>query len=91
MVLLFATYTLSLSIHRAMETAGLLDLPGAQWYTEIVLRERDKGLLDNVSWIERNEKFSGEMERRKRDWYVISQHAIFYAISCFPLLDDMII
>jgi len=28
---------------RAMETAALLSLPDAKWYTEIVLRERDKG------------------------------------------------
>eukprot|EP01114_Cavostelium_apophysatum_P016733 TRINITY_DN4817_c0_g1_i1.p1 TRINITY_DN4817_c0_g1~~TRINITY_DN4817_c0_g1_i1.p1 ORF type:complete len:353 (+),score=45.77 TRINITY_DN4817_c0_g1_i1:44-1060(+) len=52
---------------RAMETASLLGLPNAKWYTEIVLRERDKGLLDNVSWVERNEKYGEEMERRKRD------------------------
>eukprot|EP01118_Nematostelium_gracile_P015019 TRINITY_DN5947_c0_g1_i2.p1 TRINITY_DN5947_c0_g1~~TRINITY_DN5947_c0_g1_i2.p1 ORF type:complete len:286 (-),score=76.89 TRINITY_DN5947_c0_g1_i2:31-888(-) len=52
---------------RAMETAALLDLPGAEWYTEIMLRERDKGQMDNVSWIERNEKFSDEMKRRRRD------------------------
>jgi hypothetical protein len=52
---------------RAMETAALLDLPGARWYTEIVLRERDKGPLDNTSIIERNEKWAEEMERRKRD------------------------
>jgi broad specificity phosphatase PhoE len=52
---------------RAMETAALLDLPNARWYTEIVLRERDKGPLDNTSIIERNEKWAEEMERRKRD------------------------
>jgi NAD+ kinase len=52
---------------RAMETAALLALPNAKWYTEIVLRERDKGLLDNVSWVERNEKYAEEMARRKRD------------------------
>jgi hypothetical protein len=32
-----------------------------------MLRERDKGQLDNVSWIERNEKYKDEMKRRKRD------------------------
>lgn len=30
---------------RAMETAAHLGLPNAQWYTEIVLRERDKGTI----------------------------------------------
>eukprot|EP01027_Heterolobosea_sp_BB2_P011606 GEZU01016896.1.p1 GENE.GEZU01016896.1~~GEZU01016896.1.p1 ORF type:complete len:206 (+),score=45.70 GEZU01016896.1:98-715(+) len=44
---------------RAMETAALLDIHGAQWLTEIVLRERDKGLLDNTSWEERFEKYQG--------------------------------
>jgi NAD+ kinase len=52
---------------RAMETAAYLDLPDAKWYTEIFLRERDKGLLDNISWIERKEKYAEEMQRRKRD------------------------
>eukprot|EP01117_Protostelium_nocturnum_P002096 TRINITY_DN1273_c0_g1_i1.p1 TRINITY_DN1273_c0_g1~~TRINITY_DN1273_c0_g1_i1.p1 ORF type:complete len:354 (-),score=104.73 TRINITY_DN1273_c0_g1_i1:89-1150(-) len=52
---------------RAMETAALLGLPNANWLTEITLRERDKGQLDNVSWIERNDKFADEMKRRKRD------------------------
>jgi phosphohistidine phosphatase SixA len=28
---------------RAMETGAHLGLPNAKWYTEIVLRERDKG------------------------------------------------
>jgi len=52
---------------RAMETATLLDLPSAEWYTEIVLRERDKGVLDNVSWTEKNLKYVHELELRKRD------------------------
>ena len=40
-----------------METASLLNLPDAQWYTEIVLRERDKGHLDNVAYQEKNERY----------------------------------
>lgn len=47
-----------------METAALLNLPNARWYTEIVLRERDKGHLDNISWTEKNERFSEEMALR---------------------------
>jgi len=50
-----------------METASLLDLPNARWYTEIVLRERDKGHLDNISWTERNLRFADEIAARKRD------------------------
>jgi len=52
---------------RAMETAALLDLPHAHWFTEIVLRERDKGHMDNISWAEKNDRFKSEMELRKRD------------------------
>jgi len=52
---------------RAMETAALLGLPDAKWFTEIVLRERDKGAMDNISAIDKKEQFADEMERRKRD------------------------
>jgi NAD+ kinase len=52
---------------RAMETASLLQLPNAHWYTEIVLRERDKGLMDNTSAVDKQTKFAEEMTRRKRD------------------------
>ena len=52
---------------RAMETAALLDLPDAKWYTEIVLRERDKGHMDNVSYPEKKTVWKDEMDRRKRD------------------------
>jgi len=52
---------------RAMETAGYLDLPHADWFTEIVLRERDKGHMDNISYVEKTSRFASEMERRKRD------------------------
>ncbi|KAF2072125.1 hypothetical protein CYY_006570 [Polysphondylium violaceum] len=52
---------------RAMETAALLDLPESKWLTEIQLRERDKGKMDNISWTEKNEKFGHELELRKRD------------------------
>jgi broad specificity phosphatase PhoE len=52
---------------RAMETAALLDLPNAKWYTEIVLRERDKGQMDNTSAVDKKTIFKEEMERRKRD------------------------
>ncbi|GAM17271.1 hypothetical protein SAMD00019534_004460 [Acytostelium subglobosum LB1] len=52
---------------RAMETAALLGMDDAQWLTEIQLRERDKGKMDNISFTEKNENFSSEMELRKRD------------------------
>lgn len=52
---------------RAMETASLLELPDPQWYTEVVLRERDKGVLDNMPWTEKNQKHKYDMELRSRD------------------------
>ena len=52
---------------RAMETASLLEIPDAQWYTEVVLRERDKGVLDNLPWTEKNEKHKYDLELRQRD------------------------
>jgi len=52
---------------RAMETAALLELPEAKWFTEIVLRERDKGRMDNTSAVDKKTVFADEMERRKRD------------------------
>lgn len=54
---------------RAMETAALLELPDAKWFTEIVLRERDKGKMDNTSALDKKTKFAEEMERRKRDTF----------------------
>ncbi|KAH3743627.1 phosphoglycerate mutase family protein [Pelomyxa schiedti] len=54
---------------RAMETAALLDLPGAVWRTEVLLRERDKGVLDNTSIVEQRAKYAAELERRARDCF----------------------
>lgn len=33
---------------RAFHTAALLELPGARWYRDQVLRERDHGIMDNL-------------------------------------------
>lgn len=52
---------------RAMETASLLEIPNADWYTEVVLRERDKGVFDNLPWTEKSEKHKYDLELRKRD------------------------
>jgi NAD+ kinase len=56
---------------RAMETAALLDIPNAVWYAETFLRERDFGVLDLLSEEERQRLYPGEMERRKKDRYII--------------------
>lgn len=52
---------------RAMETAGLLNLEDAKWFTEFYLRERNWGSLDRVSVKERQEKFQEAMEEREID------------------------
>lgn len=51
---------------RAMETAARLDLPG-QWYTEMLLRERDWGSMDLMSEEERVQTLSHELQRRELD------------------------
>lgn len=49
---------------RAMETAALLDIKDAVWYSDFYLRERNWGDLDRVSMQEREEKFSQSMQER---------------------------
>lgn len=50
---------------RAKETAGLLDLPDAEWYAELHLRERDWGQLDVMPQDERHSKFTEVEQKRK--------------------------
>ncbi|MCR4333693.1 MAG: histidine phosphatase family protein [Patescibacteria group bacterium] len=50
---------------RAMETAGHLQLPGAEWYCEPYLTERDWGELDIYPENERQERFGAELQRRE--------------------------
>lgn len=49
---------------RAMETAGLLALPGAQWRINDLLTERNWGDLDRSSEEERAEKFADALHMR---------------------------
>lgn len=49
---------------RAMETAGLLQLPDATWYTNFFLTERDWGELDNCTAEEREDRFGDALRRR---------------------------
>lgn len=49
---------------RAMETAGHLNLPGARWYCDFYLTERDWGELDICPENEREEKYAEELRRR---------------------------
>ena len=52
---------------RAMETAALLDLPGARWRPEVMLRERDWGEYDLRSQLQRREAFEDYEARRRRE------------------------
>ena len=54
---------------RAAETALELQLPEAHWFMTHVLRERDWGALESMPDSERKERFTEELERRKRDFY----------------------
>ncbi len=54
---------------RAIETAGLLGLPGASWYIEPYLAERDWGELDMLPNDEREKKFMAELRRRHAEPY----------------------
>lgn len=52
---------------RAIETSGLLGLPGARWRPEVMLRERDWGEYDLRSQKERAEAFEDYELRRRRE------------------------
>jgi NAD+ kinase len=52
---------------RAMETAGLLGLPGAEWQADFYLRERDGGLLDAMATDEMFRRYPDDMRERDRD------------------------
>jgi broad specificity phosphatase PhoE len=43
---------------RAQETAALLHLPGARWYVDFNLRERDRGLLETLTQDELNNRYA---------------------------------
>lgn len=49
---------------RAMETAGLLSLPGAVWFRHFYLTERDWGDLELLPPAEREEKFGAALAMR---------------------------
>jgi NAD+ kinase len=49
---------------RAMETAALLQIPGADWFASFYLGERDWGEIDLLSPEERQEKFGEALRRR---------------------------
>ncbi len=48
---------------RAKESAVHLDFPKAKWEVHVQLRERDKGLMDNISVSEQQKMFAREMHQ----------------------------
>lgn len=65
---------------RAMETAALLRMPGATWYTETNCRERDWGSWDLAALASQD---ASEVERRKR-------HGLYFAPSGGESLADVL-
>lgn len=52
---------------RAMETAALLELPGAEWFADFYLRERDWGRLDVMTHEERLKRFGEALAGHRID------------------------
>jgi NAD+ kinase len=54
---------------RAVETAALLTLPGANWFKTPFLREREAGELDSLTEAEKERDFARYMLARRNDSY----------------------
>ncbi len=52
---------------RALETAGHLELPDAEWLVDFYLRERDWGDMEVLPDDKRREKFAQSLRRRQQD------------------------
>lgn len=52
---------------RAKETAALLELDGPDWYVDYLLREREWGDYDNISWEERERLSEGKINLKDTD------------------------
>jgi NAD+ kinase len=64
----FDRYTVS-PYDRALETAALLGLPNADWFTENYLREREWGHLDTLPDSEKWIRFAEAMERQDAEGF----------------------
>lgn len=68
---------------RAMETAGYLDLPEANWQIDFFLREREWGDLDAMSHGERDLLYSDYMKKREAEpFYWIPPNGESFASLC---------
>lgn len=54
---------------RALETAALLELPGANWFKTPFLREREAGEFDSLTEAEKERDFARYMAARRNDSY----------------------
>lgn len=63
--LYFDRYVVS-DYYRSRQTAALLELPDAQWFSEVYLRERDRGDMDIVSELERQTDYAEAMKMLNR-------------------------
>ena len=54
---------------RAVETAALLELPDARWFKTPFLREREAGEFDNLTEVEKEQRFAHYMLARRNDAY----------------------
>jgi NAD+ kinase len=52
---------------RAKETAALLNVDGPNWYVDPLLREREWGEYDTMSWEERSTRIAESVRTRKTD------------------------
>lgn len=59
---------------RALETAGLLDLPEARWYTDFYISERNWGDMDVLPEDERQEKFGEALALRHSEPFFWTPH-----------------
>ena len=52
---------------RAKETAALLDIDGPNWFVDPLLREREHGDMDQLSWDGRSDDIAQSVKNRKTD------------------------
>jgi len=56
---------------RAQETAAILNFKNAKWHCEFYLREQDKGIFGGKSHKEREQEFSDQLKKLKKDTFYV--------------------
>lgn len=57
---------------RAQETAAILRFPNSKWHCEFYLREQDKGIFGGKSHQEREQEYSEQLARLKKDTFYVA-------------------